>query len=211
VIAIIAILAAMLLPALSKAKEVAKGSVCISNLKQIGYGVGLYADDWNGWVYPNSGNAPLGSWLGSMVFYLGPNTFPNTAGARAPGIWACPGTQQVNMNTSNAFADYSKNYYLGCTWTDTSFKIVKLDKIGQPSAVVYAADSTSTTDPEKYNTLNLTFNGVGAAGSTLSLRHNLKPNVVWFDMHVESRPAFEFPKAMDPWGNRLVKPWGPNN
>jgi prepilin-type N-terminal cleavage/methylation domain-containing protein len=47
VIAIIGILAAMLLPALTKARAKAKTALCIANLKQIGVAIGMYADDYN--------------------------------------------------------------------------------------------------------------------------------------------------------------------
>jgi prepilin-type N-terminal cleavage/methylation domain-containing protein len=52
VIAIIAILASMLLPVLTRARQQAKMSLCAANLKQIGLAVQLYLDDYNEYWYP---------------------------------------------------------------------------------------------------------------------------------------------------------------
>jgi prepilin-type N-terminal cleavage/methylation domain-containing protein len=54
VIAIIAVLAAMLLPALRNAKETARGTSCMSNLKQLAQGVYLYLSDWDD-AFPRAG------------------------------------------------------------------------------------------------------------------------------------------------------------
>jgi len=53
VVAIIAILAAMLMPALSKAREKARQSVCMNNLKQIGLYDAMYRIDYDGWFPPD--------------------------------------------------------------------------------------------------------------------------------------------------------------
>jgi len=64
VIAIIAILAGLLLPALSKAKLMAKQAKCTSNLRQIGLGVLLYAPDHNGRLPQyDANNKPTGDSL----------------------------------------------------------------------------------------------------------------------------------------------------
>jgi prepilin-type N-terminal cleavage/methylation domain-containing protein/prepilin-type processing-associated H-X9-DG protein len=74
VIAIIAILAAMLLPALSKAKDKALRINCVSNLKQIGVAIFMYAADTEDKMPPNRVNATSGS-----VWY------PYEIGRKLPG------------------------------------------------------------------------------------------------------------------------------
>ena len=130
VIAIIAILAAMLLPALSAARERARVSNCVSNLKGVGLAVLLYADNNDGWlpmptnasgvsILKSNGNGASEYSLPYMVYrggYLNMDTAnphndasdPNRTayGKTMSHYFKCP-SDAVNYNFSSSKRDIS--------------------------------------------------------------------------------------------------------
>src|SRR5689334_22855053 len=86
VIAVIVILAALLLPALASAKEKAKRTACLNNLKQIGIGATVYALDFQDKIPRGSGVDPGA--VGVAAFNA-PTTGPNPQ-TNGPSIWVCP-------------------------------------------------------------------------------------------------------------------------
>lgn len=83
VIGIIALLIGILLPSLAKARRQAQATVCLSNLRQIGVGVVLYAQDNRGWLprsrmtANNTSDVPFKvlPWAAALMQYLGSEAY----------------------------------------------------------------------------------------------------------------------------------------
>jgi prepilin-type N-terminal cleavage/methylation domain-containing protein/prepilin-type processing-associated H-X9-DG protein len=97
VIAIIAILAAILFPVFAQAREKARATTCLSNLKQVGLALQMYAQD-------HEETLPLGA---HVKGFNEAGTRPNFLGALVPytkslGIFACPSAQNASSVGYNA-------------------------------------------------------------------------------------------------------------
>jgi prepilin-type N-terminal cleavage/methylation domain-containing protein len=137
VIAIIAILAAMLLPALSRAKQSAWATQCVSNLKQCQLAAAEYKNDYNSYLVPNSpydgymgaGTAQT-SWIDSAN---GVESFPEaspgntnlalyTSGLLAPyvanqiGVYKCPADIVPSAGGQQRLRTYSMNGQMGAAY-----------------------------------------------------------------------------------------------
>ncbi len=129
VIAIIGILAALLLPALSAAKNRAKRIACLNNLKQINTGLLMYADDNSGTMpqlSATSTNCLAYYYKESMKSYVG---LTGTSSS-ADKVFACPVEQSVptyGLPSKIAFYDYSDYVF------NSYLSGIKVSSVSHPS------------------------------------------------------------------------------
>lgn len=124
VIAIIAILAGMLLPALNKARDAAKATNCLGNLKQIGMMMSLYQDSFKG-AYPTPENAP--EWNDGVKGWT--NQLRVMQGA-TQSLFHCPADAERNfsyaMNVHEPYMKYEKCGARDYTWRQVQFDRAKV-------------------------------------------------------------------------------------
>ena len=189
VIAIIAILAALLLPALSSAKQKAWTTSCNSNLHQIGLAMRMFADD-NSELYPESGGdihwaaidpgTGKPSWSEQVYPYVG-----------STNAFNCPGNLQLPQPYQGPF-----NYFNGTRAAFLAahgFAPVKSTTISFPAAFVLGGDTAGTAggpvmfDPLDADKDDYSQNCVGGAADEAQTEywqiHRRGQNVMFADGH----------------------------
>ena len=107
VIAIIAILAAMLMPALSRAREAARSSHCVSNLKQSGLALTMYADGTRGQLPGVKENG----WAKFPVEYMIDAGYTAAAEIGKSSAWVCPSAPEAGKWYPNGSkVDFARTY-----------------------------------------------------------------------------------------------------
>lgn len=199
VIAIIAILAGMLLPALNKAREKARGTACISNLKQSMLHVQQYCDEFNGVIWTNRDTDGGQRWAKALQDggYVDDRT-PQTL--RCPSVTPQPDEAQWNfwvpsamfgcnyvaarrLNGEDVMNEKSSGYLFDGTRQDYALAIAR---IKDPSGFVFLADTRDKNKSAMMNSLLSAFTSPWSGSGLFAKVHGNHINIGWADGHVNT-------------------------
>lgn len=214
VIAIIAILAAMLLPALSAARERARAAACVANLKQVGLGLVMYSDASKGYFVPmiaamdtSEYSGPFGFWGRRMV---SGNYLPKISSSN--NVLVCPSDTYAAQWGEYSFGVYGYNFYTvgGTGWSYD--KPINVSQVKRPSGLIAFADNAYNQGDASGDNLagNAYLSCSKALYGTFAYapygRHGGQANAAFVDGHVDGGKC----EINDPFKG-FFAPWGSAN
>jgi len=189
VIAIIAILAAMLLPTLSKARDTAKAISCTNNLKQLGLATTQYVGDNQEYLplassFGTAWPTPYGAsnWLNQLYNYIGTWPDPTNVSSQFSNLLKCPSvlTDCFLTTASAPLTNYLYNARIGnVNSSPIYYRARKMNRCPRVSLAVLMVDGKAHE-----GTINrITFES-GSRDTHFQFRHSKGMNNLYADGHV---------------------------
>ena len=222
VIAIIAILAGMLLPALSKAKNSAKRTQCLNQQRQWGLALNLYCDEYDDRFPKERGSSGANAWIdlshptNSDSWF---NSLPTLLKQRPASFFAATATEQPGFYAKNSMltcpsTKLDMTTYLNAPQFSTAYNS-KLNLSPGPTRQMQVLDPSRTvcllesgvTGEAKFIAAQSGYNGQPHVfASRFSARHDKRGNIAFADGHAE---AMAGEKVVCTTGANAGKAWFP--
>ena len=202
VIAIIAILASMLLPALQQARERAKSTTCVNNLKTIGAAVTFYQADYNSWL-PAMMGCGQGRFFTDLLPYLGlpsrkcaNGTLEVTPYVMPPKTVYCPtDSKRLKMAAKGGYdmcylySSYGQNYYARRDAGQGAGRLANMMRpadVRRMGSLIYLIDAVRDNGAQVCFSVNVWPFKIDAdpSGGAADFRHNKSLNIMYLDFHI---------------------------
>ncbi|MDD7985057.1 type II secretion system protein [Lentisphaera marina] len=186
VVAIIGILSSLLLPSLSSARDKSRASVCKNNLKQIGLGAYLYADDNNGNLIVSRPGGGHDGWWANVMYTDGYLPIAKDA-------MTCPSMPLSDVEWAASYKaraygvvrDKYGNKRDGVNMESADLRFIIPAEVESAREFFHYADSAAMHNGEFYQAVTFWWDRFQATQGSIHLRHDNKPNIWFIDGHVQ--------------------------